>query len=120
MTRWIRLNVDWEESPWLDKLPGQAAGCWPRLLCWVKLRGKAGRCKAPDPSVLARRWRVSRQSVDELMQAAVQDGALEIEDGEIAVINWDDYQNTDPKAAERMRRYRRRQAALRRNGVTRA
>lgn len=112
MRRWIRLDVEWEESAWLDALSGQAAGCWPRLLCWVKLRGKRGRCRAPDPSVLARRWRVPRQAVDELVRAAIQDGALEADGDEIVVVNWAEYQEPDPTAAERKRRQRERELAM--------
>lgn len=104
--RWIRLDVDWEKSAWLDALPGQAAGCWPRLLCWVKQSGKGGRCKAPDSRVLARHWRVARQAVDELIEAAIKDGALEASNGEFVVVNWAQYQEPDPTAAERKRRQR--------------
>ena len=107
--RWIRLDCDWEESAWLDALPGQAAGCWPRLLCHVKLRGKGGRCKAPDPSVLARRWRVPRQAVDELIAAAKQDEAIKIKGDELQVMNWPRYQEPDPTAAARKRRQRERE-----------
>lgn len=107
--RWIRLDAEWEESGWLDGLSGQAAGCWPRLLCWVKLRGKGGRCKRPDPSVLARRWRVARQAVDELMHAAVKDEALEIDGNDIVVVNWAQYQEPDPTATQRKRKQRRRE-----------
>lgn len=104
--RWIRLDAEWEESAWLDALTGQAAGCWPRLLCWVKLRGKGGRCRTPDLGVLARRWRVPRQAVDELMVAAMQDGAVEVIGDEMVLTNWDEYQEPDPTAAERKRRQR--------------
>lgn len=107
--RWIRLDVDWEESAWLDGITGQAAGCWPRLLCWVKLRGRKGRCKAPDHSVLARRWRVPRQAVDELVDAAKKDGAIEVDGEEIVVTNWAEYQEVDATAAARKRRQRRRE-----------
>lgn len=109
--RWIRLDVEWEESAWLDGLPGQSAGCWPRLLCWVKLRGKKGRCKAPDHSVLARRWRVPRQAVDELIEAALKDEAIEIEGDELVVTNWPEYQEVDATAAARKRRQRARERA---------
>ena len=102
--RWIRLDCDWEESAWLDALTGQAAGCWPRLLCWVKLRGKGGRCKAPDPSVLARRWRVNRQSVDELIQAALEDEAIVIEGDELQVTNWRRYDPLRPSLPAWLRR----------------
>lgn len=111
MARWIRLNVDWEDSAWLDAISGQAAGCWPRLLCLAKRDGKGGRFKQPDSSVLARRWRVPRQAVDELIAAAIKDGALEADSGFLTVVNWAQFQEPDPNATERKRNQRARQAA---------
>lgn len=108
MRRWIRLDVEWEESAWLDALSGQAAGCWPRLLCWVKLRGKRGRCRAPDPSVLARRWRVPRQAVDELLAAAEASGVARRDRGDVVVESWDQYLAPPirPRVLNRWRRIR--------------
>lgn len=116
--RWIRLDVTWEDSAWLDALSGEAAGCWPRLLCSVKRDGVGGRCKRPTPAVIARRWRVSVEAVEALEHAAIEDGALRIEDGDWIVCAWADYQERDPNAAERMRRYRAEKSShspLRRN-----
>lgn len=107
--RWIRLDVTWEDSPWLDVLDGTTAGCWPRLLCLVKRDGVNGRCKRPNPSVLARRWRVTRDIVTALEAAAIADGALVVEDGEYAVVNWSKYQAIDPTATDRKRRQRGKQ-----------
>ena len=101
--RWIRLDVGWEDSEWLDALDGAAAGCWPRLLCWVKREGVGGRCKRPSPGVLARRWRVTRDIVTCLEDAAIEDEALVIEGDEWIVTNWDEYQNVDATATERQR-----------------
>jgi hypothetical protein len=119
--RWIRLDVSWEDSPWLDALDGAAAGCWPRLLCLVKRDGLRGRCKRPDPGVIARRWRVTRDAVTALEDAAVQDGALTIENGEWVVTAWSTYQEPDATAAVRQRRHRAdksRLSPLRRDTVT--
>lgn len=119
--RWIRLDVDWEDSPWLDALDGTAAGCWPRVLCLVKRSGSAGVIKAPDLGVLARRWRVPRESIDALLSAAQSDGALVVEGGLWSIPKWDIYQKPDLTAAERVKRYRAeksRLSPLRRNTVS--
>lgn len=105
-SRWIRLDADWEDSPWLDALSGEAAGCWPRILCLVKRSGVKGRLRAPDHGVLARRWRVSRESVGELVDAATADGALILTDGDWLITGWSTYQ--DPTARERKQRERER------------
>lgn len=104
--RWIRLDVSWEDSSWLDALSGAAAGCWPRLLCTVKRDGAGGRCKRMPPAVAARRWRVTPIDVEELERAAVADDALLIENGEWVIVNWAEYQEPDHTAAERQRRFR--------------
>lgn len=109
--RWIRLDVSWEDSAWLDELTGTAAGCWPRLLCLVKRDGIQGRCKRPNLRTIARRWRVPMKAVTTLEEAAVRDGALRIEDGDWVVVNWAKYQTVDQTAAERKRRQRKRQRA---------
>jgi hypothetical protein len=108
--------MDWEDSPWLDALDGTAAGCWPRVLCWVKRSGSGGRCKEPDPNVLARRWRVPRESVEALLMAAVLDGALRVERGEWVVTKWAEFQSSDATGAERQARWRAGKAAGRETG----
>lgn len=122
--RWIRLDVSWEDSVWLDALSGAAAGCWPRLLCTVKRDGSGGRCKRLAPTVTARRWRVKREDVAELEAAAIADGALRVDGGDWIVTNWAEYQDADPTAAVRQRRKRQKDAAhvtvvTRDKGVTR-
>lgn len=104
--RWLRLDVTWEDSEWLDALDGTAAGCWPRLLCWVASTGRRGTCRAPSLSVLARRWRVPVEAVEALVEAAKTDGALS-EEGEMWIITgWQEYQEPDPTAAKRNRKHR--------------
>lgn len=118
--RWLRLDVTWEESAWLDALPGESAGCWPRVLCVVKRDGVMGRCKSPSTEVLARKWRVSERAITALLDAAVQDGALSVEGGEWVVTNWATYQEADRTRNERQRRYREHNAVTPRDtGVTR-
>lgn len=103
--RWIRLDVGWEDS-WLDELTGAAAGCWPRLLCWVKRDGVQGRCKRPRTEKLARVWRVTVADILELEAAAVRDGALRMDGNEWVVPNWLEYNPLDAGAAQRKRRQR--------------
>ncbi len=100
--------MNWEDSDWLDALDGATAGCWPRLLCVVKRGGVKGRCKRPSHSVLARHWRVTRDIVTSLEEAAIAHGALEIDDGDWVVTNWTEYQEADPGATERKRKQRTR------------
>lgn len=108
--RWLRLDMDWEDSPWLDALDGTAAGCWPRVLCLMKRTGVNGVCKRPDIGVLARRWRVDASAINTLVGAAVQHGALVIDEETWTVTGWEKYQNPDVTAAERKRAQRAREA----------
>lgn len=108
--RWIRLDADWEESPWLHELAGESAGCWPRLLCWVKLRGQRGRCRWPSSAVLAHGWRVPRSVVENLMAAALGHGAITRDGDDLVVAKWEEFQEPDRTAAERMRKMRAKDA----------
>lgn len=116
--RWIRLDAEWEESGWIDALPGDVSGCWPKLLAWVKLRGKAGRCRRPASPVLARRWKVSVEVVECLLMAAVHDEAIAYDGDDMIVMNWKTYQEPDPTAAERKRQQRAREESERHGDVT--
>lgn len=111
MTRWLRLNADWEDSPWLDELQdGAASGCWPRVLSHAKRNGvrEGSRCrvKSLDVGVASRKWHVSRETVQALLNAAVIDGALEIEGADWLIVNWETYQPRDATAAARMKKHR--------------
>lgn len=104
--RWLRLDVSWDDSPWLFVLSAASQLAWIKLLCHVKRDGSQGRCKALAHVVAAKRWGVGEEDVQKLLQAAVNDGALVIEDGAWTLSNWDKYQEQDHGAAERMRRMR--------------
>ena len=104
-SRWIRVNVDWDDSPWLDVLSAESQLAWIKLLCLVKKEGTGGRVKAKEPAVAAKRWGVGTEHVTKLLRAAQDDGALLIEDGCWVLQNWCKYQDN---SAERMRRYRER------------
>jgi len=108
--RWLRLDMDWEDSPGLVALDGTAAGCWPRVLFWVKRSGSGGRCRRPDTGVIARRWRVPLEAVEALLTAALLDGALRIEADAWVLVNWSAYQEVDSTAADRKRRQRAKEA----------
>ncbi len=104
--RFVRLFVGWDESEWLYAISGHACNCWPRLLCWVKRNGVAGRCKSAAPAVLAGRWKVDFADVVELLGAALEHGAVIAEGGDWIVPNWSVYQEADSTAAERQRKFR--------------
>jgi hypothetical protein len=109
--RWIRLDAEWEESGWINELSGQARGCWPRLLCWVKLRGSKGRCKWPDAGALSRLWRVPQAAVETMFRSALLDGAVTRDGDELVVAKWTTYQEPDVTALDRKRRQRARLSA---------
>jgi hypothetical protein len=114
MRRWIRLDVTWEESDWLQDLDRATAACWPRLLCMVKRDGVRGECRRPSTRRLMTLWDISAAQIASLEAAAQNDGALAIEDGQWRVLNWDKYQEIDPTNSERQRRWRERQQSAER------
>lgn len=119
--RWIRLDVSWDDSPWLFDLPADAQLAWVKLLCYVKRDGSCGTCKAMAPEVAAKRWGVTVTSVTALLSVATADGALRAESGTWTVCNWSKYQDSDTTRAERQKRFRERsqvQIVTESNGVT--
>ncbi len=104
-SRWIRLDVDWTDSPWLCALDSGARYCWIEMLCYVKRSGVRGRVKALHPTVAAKRWDVAVAEVERMIQAALDDEALAEDGDDWVVVSWKAYQ-PDQRAAERMRRYR--------------
>jgi hypothetical protein len=102
--RWLRLNLEWQLSGWLDALDGHAANCWPPLLCWIKLHGRDGRCRRPPLPLLARSWKVDVADIERLETAALQDGALVLEGADWVLANWAKYNPPDPSIERRRRR----------------
>ena len=107
-SRWIRLDTTWDHSEWVAAMDPEAQLAWVKLLCHVKAHGYAGSVKRLTPAVAARVWGLRVTSVTEMEAAAIEDEALVIEDDEWIITSWSERQS-DPTAAERMRRYRERQ-----------
>jgi hypothetical protein len=118
--RWIRLDVGWSDSDWIGALEPGGRLAWVELLAYTKRDGSAGIVKALTPAAFARKIRVSTEDVSAMLEAARSDGALIDDDGSWIVANWPEFQETDPTAAERMRKYRAERSRLSPlHGVTR-
>ncbi len=105
--RWIRLDVTWSQSEWLEELPPASRLAWVELLCYVKAFGVAGSVKRPSNVYLAKIWGLSKSSIEVMFAAAFHDSALVMDGPDLIVMGWADRQS-DPKAAERMKAYRER------------
>lgn len=105
-SRWVRLNIDFDDSPWVFTMSAEGQLAWIKLLCHVKRDGRGGKVRALEPLVAHRKWGVGEEHIVKMLQAAVNDGALVIEDGKWCLSNWSKYQETDSTAAERKRRQR--------------
>jgi hypothetical protein len=77
----------------------------------VKAHGTAGAAKRLAAHIAARVTGVTRNAFETMERAAIDDGALVVDEGEWVITGWSDRQ-VDPTAAERMRRYRERLQAL--------
>jgi len=93
--RWVRLNVGWDESSWLEDLPWAVRAVWPVILCHVKVFGSSGRCPVPSWARFAGGHDIPADLVKALVEAATADGALLIEDGYMTVSNWNAYQGAE-------------------------
>ena len=105
--RWIRLDVTWSQSEWLENLPPASQLAWVKLLCFVKSSGVAGSVKRPSNAYLARIWGLSRSSVEVMLAAASHDGAVVFDGADIVITGWG-VRQIDVKAAVRMKAYRER------------
>lgn len=106
--RWIRLDVDFDDTPWLFCLSAESQLAWLKLLCYTKRSGIGGRVKALSSIVAAKKWGVGEESVTKLLQAAVLDGALQLDGSDWVITKWADFQEPDNTNAERQRRFRER------------
>lgn len=123
--RWIRLNMDWDDTSWLFVLSEGSQLAWIKLLCHVKRDGVNGICKAMSTIVAAKRWGVGEESVSKMLEAGRNDGAIKCVDGHWEIVNWNKYQGEDKTNAERQKRWREKQKdspqvqnVTDRNGVT--
>ncbi len=105
--RWIRLDVTWSQSEWIEDLPPASRLAWIELLCFVKTNGVAGSVKKPSPAYLARIWGLSKSSVEVMLAAASHDEAIFQDRENLMVTGWG-VRQSDPKAAMRMTAYRER------------
>lgn len=84
------------------------------LLTYAKTDGQAGIVKAIAPSVFGRNYGISANDVASMLAAASagDDPALVIDDGAWVIVKWPDYQETDPTAADRQKRFRAERSKL--------
>ncbi len=103
--RWIRLNVDFDDQPWLFVLSSDAQLAWVKLQCHMKRDGVRGTCNAMAPMVAARRWGVGEEHVVKMLQAAIKAEVL-ISTGESwSIVAWAEDQE-DTTNADRQKRFR--------------
>lgn len=105
MSRWIRLDIDFQLSQWVTPLSSEAKLAWVMLLCHSKANGVAGISRSLDAPTAARLWFMGEESVRQMLLAAQNGGALAVQGREWIVLNWPKYQG-DETAAERQRRLR--------------
>jgi len=100
---WFRQDTTELEAPWLFFLSSDAFRAWVMLKMYVKraaVSQKApNRAQRMDPKVAAHTWRVTPDSIQELEAAALDAGALTIEEGLWIVTDKSCFQS--PRSAER-------------------
>ncbi|ARU40188.1 hypothetical protein CCB80_03160 [Armatimonadetes bacterium Uphvl-Ar1] len=106
--RYVKLNGNWMDSEWLLVLSAEARLAWVQMLCYVKLSGIGGRVKAKPSMVFARQNFIGEESVEQMIRAAKQNGALVEEDGTWLLTGWSKHQG-DETASERQKRWREKQ-----------
>lgn len=110
--RWIRIDVGWSDSEWLADLSPAGRLAWVELLTYVKSEGLAGVAKRLAPTVFARKYAIPVGDVVAMLEAAIGDGAVMLDDESWIITGWPDYQETDPRAADRQKKFRAERSRL--------
>ena len=104
--RWLRLDLTWSASEWLVSLTPAARLAWVELLCYTKAYGMKGTVKALGVGAASRLWGIGPDDITSMLEAAKRDDALACDEDDWRVENWAQYQEIDPTAGDRQRRYR--------------
>ncbi len=104
--RWLRLDVSTFESEWLAGLHPEAQHAWTRLLLHTKSQGTGGSVKRLGPVAVERAWGITALRLQEMENAAIEDGALVVRDGHWIVTGWDTYQKPDRTNSLRQKNFR--------------
>lgn len=86
--RWIRVDVDWDDSEWLFFGSALVSLAWVRLLCFVAKRGSAGACRA-DETALVGDGKIPLAKFREMIDLAQHAGDLSVRNGLWIVADWD-------------------------------
>ncbi len=92
---WLALSIDWQDSEMFDDATHGVRLAWICLLCFAKAQGRAGRVRLRGKK-FAGDYRLSVESVNEMLACASVAGAVRVDGDSITVVNWKSYQ--DPKA----------------------
>ena len=120
-SRWIRLDTTWSYSKWMADLHFGSRLAWVELLCYTKSHGVGGRVKALPVPVAETMWRIYNDDsplvgaptdyrepnlIPDMLSAAIEDGALQIDGPYWIVSNWAKYQRD--VSTDRVREHRER------------
>lgn len=92
---WISLSIDWQDSEMFDDSSHGVRLAWVCLLCFAKAQGRAGKVRFRGKK-FAEDYHLGMEVVEELLQRASRDGAIQVEGDYVIVVNWKSYQ--DPRA----------------------
>lgn len=98
---WLRVDDGMCEHRKVLSLPRKDRWTWMELLTYVARQNNGGH--VPDGICDVLRW-----VTPAFLETCLEAGLLDRDEGGYAVHDWDDYNQKDPSAAERMRRYRER------------
>lgn len=106
-SEFTKLPYLWHEAAWLDALPWAVRAAWPLVIEHVWKSGWNGICAASS----VHRWAAGRgippECVQELLDAAVTAGIMEIDEDQWRILDWSPY---GAESSERVRRFRERQS----------
>jgi hypothetical protein len=94
---WIRLAIDWQDSPMFGREHGDSDAkmgvrlAWVALLCHTKTKGRGGKVSLRKPA-FCRDYNLTAEAVDEMLRRATAHGAVKVNDDLVTFKCWKCYQ----------------------------
>lgn len=101
--RYIKLDVAWTSTDWVNMLSMGGQLAWVKLLCYCREAGVKGVVKYMSPRTAHDKWKIPARYIEEMYKAAIEDKSIEIDENSIKIVNWEKYQDSSAVRVQRWR-----------------
>jgi hypothetical protein len=99
---WIRLAIDWQDSPMFSREHGDSDAsmgvrlAWVSLLCHMRSKGRGGKASVRK-TAFCRDYNLTAGVVDEMLHRAQSHGAVVVNGDDVSLHCWACYQSSDAR-----------------------